>query len=175
MERLLAGVSRHPMTAREREALRRGAIAGTATESEVIENFRRLRRIVLYQWLGANVVLDSNGNPLPYWQPAMSEPLDATGERQLILMFLPDADRPSVAFDTLDAVRFIYDKLYRDAYGGTGMVEIAGFNEYVQSVRRRVEAHAIGSHLGKLRADNGLYLGLSRIAHHEGIGARLDL
>ena len=55
------------------------------------------------------------------------------------------------------------------------MVKIAGFNEYVQSVRRRVEDHATGSHLGKLRSDRGLYLGLSRIAHHEGIGARLDL
>jgi hypothetical protein len=158
-----------------REALRRGAIAGTAIESDVIENFRRLRRIVLYRWLGAYVVLDSNGNPLPYWQPAMSEPLDATGERQLILMFLPDEDRSNAGFDTLEAIRFIYDKLYKDAYGGTGMAEIAGFNEYVQSVRRRVEEHAAGSRLGEFRVDKGLYVGLSRIANHEGIGARLDL
>ena len=158
-----------------REALRREAIAGTPTQSDVIENFRRLRRIVLYQWLGACVVVDSNGNPLPYWQPAMSEPLDATGERQLILMFLPDADRSTVAFDTLDAIRFIYDKLYKDAYGGTGVVEIAGFNEYVQSVRLRVEDHAVGSRLGKFKIDRGLYMGLSRIANQEGIGARLDL
>jgi hypothetical protein len=90
-------------------------------------------------------------------------------------MFLPNDDRSSVAFDTLDAIRFIYDKLYKDAYRGTGMAEIAGFNQYVQSVRRRVEDHATGSHLGEFRIDKGLYMGLSRIANHEGIGARLDL
>jgi hypothetical protein len=158
-----------------REALRSGKIDGTDSQSDVIENFRRLRRLILYQRLGAYVVIGSDGTPLPYWQPAMSEPLETTGERELILMYLPDVDRSSIPFKTLDAIRFIYDKLYKDAYGGTGMVNIAGFNEYVQSVRRRVEKNATESHLGKLKIDRGLYLGLTRIAHQEGIGARLDL
>lgn len=158
-----------------REALQRGTIAGTDSQSDVIENFRRLRRLVLYHRLGAYVVLGADGDPLPYWQPAMSEPLDAAGERRLILMFLPDAGSSSTIFNTLDATRFIYDKLYMDAYGGTGTVEIAGFSEYVHSLRHRVERNATESHLGALKFDRGLYIGLTRIAHQEGMGARLHL
>jgi hypothetical protein len=96
-------------------------------------------------------------------------------ELTLILMFLPDRDQPRRLFDANDAIRFIYDKLYRDAYGGTGVVEIHGFGDYVESVWRRVEMHATRTHLGKLKIDRGLYMGLTALTQREGIGSRLDL
>jgi Putative DNA-binding domain len=156
-------------------ALLRGTILGTDSESDVIENLRRLRRLFLFQLKGAYVVLDSDGEPLPYWQPAMTEPLDASQERRFILMCLPKLDSSSSPFDTSDAIQFIYENLYMDTYGGTGEVEIAGFREYIQSLRHRVEKKAKGSYLGKCKIPRGLYSGLIKIARKERILARLAL
>ena len=105
----------------------------------------------------------------------MTEPLDATQERRFILMCLPKVDSSSSPFDTSDAIQFIYEKLYMDTYGGTGEVEIAGFREYIQSLRHRVEKKAKESHLGKYKIPNGLYSGLIKIARKERILARLAL
>ncbi len=159
-----------------RQALRQGAIAGTAEESDVIENLRSLRRLVLYQRkLGAYAILGADDQPLPYWQPALSETLDASDERPLILMFLPDGDQAMRQFDAIDAIRFIYDKLYRDAYGGTSSAEIDGLADHVESVWKRVEMQATRTRLGKVKIDRGLYLGLTTLAQREGIGSRLNL
>lgn len=105
----------------------------------------------------------------------MNKTLDASDERPLILMFLPDRDQPIRQFDAIDAIRFIYDKLYRDAYGGTSSAKIDGFDDHVESVWRRVEMQATRARLGKLEIDRGLYLGLTALAQREGIGSRLDL
>jgi len=130
---------------------------------------------LLFQRNRARVILKSDGEPLPYWQPAMAEPLDATGERRFILMCRPMQPSSCIQFDTQDAIEFIYEQLYQDAYGGTGEVELPGFKEYIRSVRHRVEKDAEGSYLGKYNLPKGLFMGLMKIVHKEGIRVRLAL
>jgi hypothetical protein len=157
------------------KAATRPRITGHPDTALVLSNLRELRRLNLYQAGGTLALLGPKGEALPYWQPAMDEPLSEENERQLILMarLFPHVRPDDVSLREL--LDFVYDDLYGDAYGDAGTVGIPGYRCYVQSVRRRVESAAEeGWSLGKLSFRKSLRQ-LLRLARQEEVVSELDL
>jgi hypothetical protein len=153
----------------------RPQIGGSLDEDTVLRNIRCLRRAMLYQSHGALALLRLDGTPLPYWQPSMEDCLDPANERELILMVLPTERTTAASIQLSEMLDFVYDRLYGDAYGGAGGVNISGYREYVTTVKRRVEqAAAQGSSLAKLSFQRELMHLLGR-AREEGLVSRLAL
>lgn len=157
--------------------LRRGAALGKlpATDETFVASLRALRRILLYQSLGAKMFLRANNVPLPYVQPAMEEPLKQENERPLWLMvyLFPGLLRGEINIDELAS--FVYSDLFGDAYGGAGDVQIDGYREYVLEVQRRflIEA-ASGWKVDRLRFPEEIRHLISR-AKREGLGELISL
>ena len=119
-------------------------IQGSDNLIEVVHNIRLMSRYILYRRYGCLAILGADKFPLPYWQPAMDEPLDEQNEYKLILMVkhIPKK-KLEISDQTLnDMLTFIYDFLYKDAYGGAGFVEIPGYSEYIDQVKNRVKCYA---------------------------------
>ncbi len=135
----------------ERVADRPG-ISGFGDENEIFLNLRSLRRLLLYHSYKAVALLNSDGLPLPYWQPSMvDDELDSRNERELILMvkLLGGVDKEKIELQEL--LDFIYDDLYGDAYGGASTVEIPNYRAYVAQIKSRVQDRARGGwKLGKV-------------------------
>lgn len=102
-------------------------------DSSVITHLRRLRRLLLYQEHGARAFIDANGSPIWYVQPAMQEPLGTPNEVPMILMAWPDA-----GLDLREALAFLMDDLYGDAYGGAGSVHIPGYRDYTNALQQQM-------------------------------------
>ncbi len=116
---------------------------------------RCLRRIALYTRNRALALVDEEGRPCQYWQPAMSDPIRRANEVELMLMALlrPGTPPPNVR-EVLD---YVYDDLFGDAYGDGGDgadVSIPHYREYVAGVKARVLAlGAAGGRFAPLRLD----------------------
>jgi hypothetical protein len=158
-------------------AAARERIAGHPDERDVLLNLRRVRRVALYQMedVSALSFLSTDNRPLPYWQPAMSDSLDAADEREMILMVRLWGHIDPGSVDVEEILDFIYDDLYRDAYGGAGGVEIPGFRHHVAMVKLRVkEGTKVGWQLGKVPIPKPVRRLLSH-AHDEGLSGHLAL
>ncbi|MBT3205073.1 MAG: toll/interleukin-1 receptor domain-containing protein [Gammaproteobacteria bacterium] len=158
----------------ERVALRH-SLLGYSDEAKLVQQLRNLRRIQLYGSYGAMTLVDMHGIPIPYWQPAMAEPLGPDNERQLILMVFPFV-RGQLGDIKLDEILdFIYDDVFGDAYGGVSDTEISGFNNYCVQVKRRVNQNAEqGYSWGRLSIPKTIRRLIHR-ANEEGLRNRIAL
>jgi hypothetical protein len=126
---------------------------GHYSREDVIKNIRFLRRLWLYDHHpDTYIVVDGEGKPLPYWQPAMSEPLDATNERPLYFMVHLFKDYTKKDIDLFEVANFIYDDFYGSAYGDKNSnTYIEGFEDYLPKVKERFVAQlSQGWDLGKV-------------------------
>ncbi|HJU42061.1 MAG TPA: adenylate/guanylate cyclase domain-containing protein [Vicinamibacterales bacterium] len=151
-----------------------GQISSSGDLRNTVLHLRRLRRLLLYQTGNALAFLAANRQPVPYWQPAMSEPLGPQGEVSLILMVLPFVAKEAI--DIHDVLEFVFDDLYGDAYGVDGSTtEIAGYRDYVAQVKDRVLSGCrTGWSLGNI-ATKKQYRELLYWAKREGLYEFLDL
>lgn len=109
------------------------------------------RRLKIYQAGGARAVLDADGSPLPYWQPPMDKCSEAQRDLPLHLMVYRFPSSASQPFDLNEALAFIYDDLYLDAYGDHKTIGINGFSSRVGQIKERVlEAATAGWSLGEI-------------------------
>jgi hypothetical protein len=157
------------------EAAEAGHVRERPEQDSILASLRSLKRLRLYQTQGARAWLLPSGEPLPYWQPALAEPLAEHNERRLILMawLFPGVSPEDMRLE--EVLDFLYDRLYGDAYGGLGEVEIPGYRSYVASVRARVEQAArSGLRLGAIRLPREVS-GLWRQAISEGLDNKLEL
>jgi class 3 adenylate cyclase len=156
------------------EVRQSGAISASRDLRHTVLHLRRLRRLLLYQTGSALAFLAANQQPVPYWQPAMSEPLGPQGEVPLILMVLPFVPKEVIRLD--DVVQFVFDDLYGDAYGVDGSsTEIAGYRAYLAEVKARVLKEGAGGwSLGNV-ATKKHYRELLFWAKREGLYELLDL
>ena len=132
---------------------------GHWSKNDVIENIRFLRRLWLYaSYPNTQIVLDLAGNPLPYWQPAMSKPLDSTNERPLYFMVHLFEDNTEREVDLVAIANFIYDDFYGSAYGDRRSdTYIEGYERYLPTVKERFVTHVSrGWKLGRIPNSPGL-------------------
>lgn len=151
------------------EVAKRKKIAGFPDEYAICSNIRNLRRLVLFEYHGARILLAANGRPLPYRQPSIGK-LDTTDERELILMVWPRKDFKQENFDLKEVLDFIYDDVYAYAYED----DVPGYRQYVTSIKERVYGASSGSQLGTV-TNQGLYYKLIYCAMKEGLKERIDL
>ena len=127
---------------------------GQECKGKILSSLRALRRLCFYQEYMALPVIQPDGQPLKYCQPAMKELLTAENERELILMMrsLQGTRCQEIREEEIkDMLHFIYDALYSDAYGGAGDIEIEGYRSYVAEVKARIEARVVpGCRVGKI-------------------------
>jgi hypothetical protein len=140
----------------------------------LLDNLRNVRRLAWYESYGARALLGADGQPLPYWQPAMEDPLSSANERRLVVMVKTFGDVPLQGPDYEEILSFLYDDLYGDAYG-EGSMEIAGYRPYVETVKQRMlDGQQAGIHVGSLRLSRGVSRALSR-AKRDGLFEHLHL
>lgn len=153
----------------------RPSLLGSGDESLLFWHLRNLRRIQLYHSYGAQAVLGQDDSPLPYWQPAMDEPLGPENERRLILMVFPLKGMRLEQADMNEILNFVYDDLFGDAYGASSAAGIPGFSAYCEEVKRRVRKYADqGWRFGQVRVPKRIRQ-LIRRAYAEGLQDRLAL
>lgn len=102
----------------------------------VLSNLRAVVRLEYFQFSGAYAILGRDGLPLPYWQPALREPLNASNEKEMILMVIPMGNHRVQDIELRD----IFDFIYGFRYGGEPE-DIPGYCDYVSNIRTRVEAN----------------------------------
>lgn len=158
------------------EVADRSKVGGQADQEAVIRNLRFLRRLNLYQSYKALAIIGADSLPLPYWQPAMDEPLDTQREKLLILMVrLLEGVEPE-DIQLKDILYFIYDVFYGDAYGGAGAINIRGYRSYLAQVKARVESGAQhGWCAGPIEIPRKIRGLLIRAEQEEGLSERLQL
>jgi hypothetical protein len=133
-------------------------LLGESEKGAVLSNVRALRRLRFYQRYKALALLQPNGQPLRYWQPAMENTLAAENERELILMVRlfeglknNHTDKGIQEEEIKEMLHFIYNEFYADAYGGEGEVEIENYRPYLAEVKARVESQVMpGCRGGKI-------------------------
>lgn len=109
--------------------------------NRIITNLRSINRLLIFQTYSAKPVLRKNGSPLPYWQPALFEPLDESNEKEMILMVNPFKDVIFESKELADIVDFIYDVLYTDSFDAEiGQVHLGGYRRYISKVKARVKS-----------------------------------
>ena len=151
-----------------------GAIPKDETRTEVLSDIRSLRRLHLFQTSGALAFLGEDDRPLPYRFPAMSEETRQAEETQLILMVMP-WQKEAGQIDIREAIAFVYDDLYGDAYGSPSSTEIPGFRPYVEGIKRDVlSAASGGASLGAVCTKPRIRTVL-HLARKEGLGHLIDL
>jgi hypothetical protein len=140
---------------------------GQECKGKILSSLRALRRLCFYQEYMAFPVIQPDGQPLKYCQPAMKELLTAENERELILMIrlLEGVHCREIQEEEIrDMLQFIYDELYSDAYGGAGNIEIKGYRSYVAEVKARIEARVVpGCRTGKIIVQSKLRALLNRV------------
>jgi hypothetical protein len=105
----------------------------------------------------------------------MDDELHPQNERELILMIQFSQNTHANDVRLAELLDFVYNDLYADAYGGTGIVAIPDFRGYLASIRHRVEqAAAAGWSLGKLSFGRSIRH-LLNLAQREDLVRELDL
>lgn len=124
------------------EVLKELTVGGRYSEKDVFDNIRFLRRLWLYdRYPNTKIVLDKDLHPLPYWQPAMSKPLDASNERLLYFMVHLFENYTKEDIDLFEIANFIYDDFYGSAYGDRRSdTYIKGYENYLPKVKERFVA-----------------------------------
>jgi hypothetical protein len=114
-------------------------------DESVLSNLRAVKRLEFFQFYRSSVILGQDGLPLPFLQPAMKEPLSAANEKELFLMVRPIEENGIKDIVLQEALDFVYDQIYFDAYDREGgQVRIPRYRPYVAEVKQRVEAKAKG-------------------------------
>ena len=154
-----------------------GTLAGSPEKEAALRSLRRVRRLQLYQDLGkARAFIGLDGRPLPYRQPAMEDSKDPKSEVPLILMMMPmNGGEESGSIDFGEVAEFVFDRLYGDAYGSTGSINIKDFREYMSPIKNAVlEAAGRGWQLNTVPIDRKIRK-LFDIARVEDLDGQLDL
>ena len=111
----------------------------------IVEQSRRLGRISLFQNMGAALLLNDSGCPVPITQACLAEPLVEENEKSHLIMFRPakGTDFPTIELAFLD----IYYDLAKAGFGPT----IPGYVTYLEAVvarqKSKIKSHL---HFGKL-------------------------
>jgi hypothetical protein len=139
-------------------------------------NLRTLARLRIYQQRGCRAFVRNDRRPLNVVQPALVEPLGASNERPMILMFKAIHDVVNSDPDPEDVLRFWYRDFYGQSFDGSGSVELPGYVDYVTGLEDRVRAEAIahGFRLGIVDVPRAAKQLLSR-AREEGVVPHLEL
>jgi len=103
----------------------------------IVEQSRRLRRIILFQNMGAALLQNDRGCTLPITHPSLAEPLVEENERSGLIMFLPKkgVDFPAIDVSFLD----MYYDLAKAGFGPSG-INIPGYRTYLEDVVARQKA-----------------------------------
>lgn len=133
-----------------REVAVRKRLAGHGDEARITLNVSRLDRLLFYN-ADEHVVaaVMNHGVPMPYFQPAMQDPLDPINERELILMAYVFGCLPA-ELSVAEALDFLFDDLYSNAYDGTGTIMIEGYRQYLAEARARLTRDLANSSFKKL-------------------------
>lgn len=87
--------------------------ARSPSQNDMLKRLRNLRRLWLYRSYRAKILLNSEGQPVRYWQPKVSA---ETKEVELHLMIYPFKGTTADEIDLRDMANFIYDEFYAAAY-----------------------------------------------------------
>jgi len=128
------------------------SISGNDDEQFLRSERERLRWLYLLN-TEENVVTaitPETSYPMPYFHPAMQEPLDETNERPWVLMAYAYGALPE-RLDLQKAINFLLDDLYSEAYDGKNSY-IGHYREYIQhNVKPRILEHAAHASFGDFR------------------------
>jgi hypothetical protein len=170
-----------------RRADRRSKVGRGKDHAAVIASLRAAKRLWSYESYLCLTVLDGNGNPVPFWQPAMDKAQSEEKQRVLTLMvYLFDfelRDRilsgqtPSGPLVS-EIVNFSYDDVYAASYAGFPSTRIADFAERLKDVKAKTSNFSGVWSLGFRhmdREDKGLIKRLLARAKKEGWSEELHL
>jgi GNAT superfamily N-acetyltransferase len=106
-------------------------------------NIFALARLLIYQSQGCRAFLTRDGRALNVVQPALTDPLDESKERPMILMFLPLHDANSQVLAPEDVLQYWYVEFYGQSHDGSTAARIRDYDTYVARVRDRVLQQAV--------------------------------
>lgn len=126
----------------------RDTLLGQGDESRIERNIRALRRLLLYTRSGALAAVQPDGTLMPYWQPVVHALPERLQRQCLLCLSLGEAEPVTVS----EAVDFVYDDLYLDAYGGNASdVLVPDFKDYLGRLKQAVAPHAALARFTRLR------------------------
>ena len=134
----------------DKELLKRAGcqekVKGEPDQDEIVTHARRWRRLTYYQKMQARTALQEDGTWFPYAQPAMDDESCKKHECPMILMVAPlDIDTGLPAdLSPNDVADFVYDELFRDAYGEPGESYRPKFRKYLQELKKRMRSRTKG-------------------------------
>jgi TIR domain len=125
---------------RTRSGVRPKTIELTDRETETVRAIRRLNLYAAYPKKKSLCLLNEDGSPFNYRQPAMSHPLDQTNEAPFLIMVRRLGKFTETTLEAREVTSFIYDHLYSDAYEKDSATAIPGYEVYLKDLKDRVLA-----------------------------------
>lgn len=129
-------------------------LAALADQPRLRRNLRALTRLILYQRSGATTLINGEGGLIAIPTPSQQETFrtDPRGAHALLYYAFGAG---SGEIETL--LRFVYDRLYGEAYGEESSLGFAGYHEYVAAIRAELWEQIGGyAQLGKAAISRNL-------------------
>lgn len=150
-------------------------ISGQRNEEKILHSLRSLRRLILFQYLGGLVLLQSDDTPCPYLQPALQEPLDCKNEREFMIMVISSKHIQQEHQKLIKILNFVYDDVYKNCSGEDSITAVVDYEPYIDQLKKQITdqiQHDL--YLGKIEIPSSILQLLWRVKK-EGLSDRLAL